>query len=46
MKKTSKKIACAALCAVILFCMAVPAFALTGSENYSFIDVGSPGDGD
>lgn len=32
MKKTIKKITSAALCAVILFCMAVPAFALTGYE--------------
>ncbi len=31
---------CAALCAVMLFCMAVPAFALTGSESYSYIDTG------
>lgn len=28
------------LCAVMLIGMTVPAFALTGSENYSFIDVG------
>jgi hypothetical protein len=40
MKKTVKKIACAALCAVILFCMAAPAFALTGSESYSYVDIG------
>ena len=40
MKKTVKKISCAALCAVMLFCMAVPAFALTGYENYSFIHYG------
>ena len=43
MKKTIKKIACAALCAVILFCMAVPAFALTGYEiedkNLTYIGV-------
>ncbi len=40
MKETIKKIACAALCAVMLFCMAAPAFALTGSENHSHIDYG------
>ena len=40
MKKTVKKIVCAALCAVMLFCMAVPAFALTGSESYSYVDIG------
>ncbi len=32
MKKTVKKISCAALCAVMLFCMAVPAFALVDSD--------------
>ncbi len=40
MKKTVKKIACAALCAVMLFCMAVPAFAVTGSNIYSYNDYG------
>lgn len=43
MKKTVKKISCAALCAVILFCMAVPAFAVTGYEvkdkNLTYIGV-------
>jgi hypothetical protein len=40
MKKTIKKLACAALCAVILFCMTVPAFALTGSENHTHVAYG------
>ena len=43
MKKTIKKIACAALCAVLLFCMAAPAFALSGSNqvdvNLTYIGV-------
>ncbi len=43
MNKTIKKIACAALCAVLLFCMAVPAFAITGYEvkdqNLNYIGV-------
>lgn len=40
MKKTIKKIVCPTLCAVMLLCMAVPALALTGSENYSYVDTG------
>jgi hypothetical protein len=35
MNKTIKKIACAALCAVMLFCMAVPAFA-DRSTSFSY----------
>lgn len=40
MKKTVKKISCAALCAIMLFCMAIPAFAKSKYDYHSEIDYG------